>query len=423
MRHQPIRGLTAALLCLAGLLVPAVSAATPLVGYTYVVRGLANTSDLESFATAAAATYADSRGWNLGGSISFRRVGSGGDFTLWLAAARTVPGFGPPCDSSYSCTSGRNVIINETRWLTGSPSWNASGASLVDYRRMVVNHETGHWLGFHHEFCAGAGQPAPVMQQQSISLQGCRPNAWPTAAERQRLASSRGVPIRTGDPVGSLDAVVAKVAALHILGWAIDPDTAAATRVTVQLDRTVFTVPADSTRDDVGRSHPGFGSAHGFAITRNVTPGRHTVCVQALNAAGAGATVSLGCRTVLVSGTPIGWLDSAVPVGDGILVSGWAIDPDTSGPTPVAIYERPGGQVGVWANQPRTDVAARYPRWGSAHGFAVLLRASLGEHRVCAYAVNRYGIGSTVTLGCRTVQVTGLTRLAVHAGLDRLQAR
>jgi sugar lactone lactonase YvrE len=97
------------------------------------VRGLANTSNLESFATAAAATYADSRGWNLGGSIGFRRVSSGGDFTLWLAAARTVPGFGPPCDSTYSCTSGRNVIINETRWLTGSPSWNATGASLADY--------------------------------------------------------------------------------------------------------------------------------------------------------------------------------------------------------------------------------------------------------------------------------------------------
>jgi hypothetical protein len=408
--HQPIRSLTATALCLIGSLVPIdrpVSAATPLVGYTYVVRGLANTSNLESFATAAAATYADSRGWNLGGSIGFRRVSSGGDFTLWLAAARTVPGFGPPCDSTYSCTSGRNVIINETRWLAGSPSWNASGASLADYRRMVVNHETGHWLGFHHEFCGGAGQPAPVMQQQSISLQGCRPNPWPTAAERQRLAGSRGVPIRTGNPVGSLDAVVPRLASLYIRGWAIDPDTSAASRVTVRLDATAFTVPADSTRDDVGRSHPGFGSAHGFAITRNVTPGRHTVCVQALNAAGAGVPVSLGCRTVLVSGTPIGRLDSAVPVGLGILASGWAIDPDTRGPTPVAVYEYPGGQVGVWADQARPDVAARYPRWGAGHGFAVLLRAAPGTHRVCAFAVNRYGIGSTGNLGCRTVQVGG----------------
>lgn len=410
MRHQPLRTLTAVLLCVAGCLVAAsrpVSASPASVVYTYVVRGLSNTSNLESFAADAAVTYADPRGWNLGGSIAFRRVSSGGEFTLWLAAAGTVPGFGSPCDSTYSCTVGRNVIINETRWLTGSPSWNATGASLADYRYMVVNHETGHWLGFHHEFCAGAGQPAPVMQQQSISMQGCRPNPWPTASERQRLASSRGVPIRTGDPVGSLDAVQPRLSALYIRGWAIDPDTAAATRVTVRLDSTLFTVLADSPRDDVGRSHPGYGSGHGFVLTPNVVPGRHTVCVQALNAAGAGAPVSLGCRTVLVSGTPIGHLDSAVPAGAGILVSGWALDPNSSWQVPVAVYERPGGQVGIWANQPRPDVAARYPRWGAGHGFQVLLRAAPGLHQVCAYGLNVYGIGDTGRLGCLTVRVPG----------------
>jgi hypothetical protein len=74
---------------------------------------------------------------------------------------------------------------------------------------------------------------------------------------------------------------------------------------------------------------------------------------------------------------------------------------------PVAVYERPGGQVGIWANQPRPDVAARYPRWGSAHGFAVLMRATPGLHEVCVYARNSYGIGSTATLGCRSVQVPG----------------
>ena len=128
----------------------------------------------------------------------------------------------------------------------------------------------------------------------------------------------------------------------------------------------------------------------------------------ALNAAGAGATVPLGCRTVLVSGTPIGHLDSVTVSGQGIRVAGWALDPDSSGlPVPVAIYERPGGQVGIRANQPRPDVASRYPRWGSAHGFAVLMRAAPGPHEVCAYARNAYGIGATALLGCRTVSVPG----------------
>ena len=410
MRHQPIRVLTAMLLCVIGCVVAIgrpVSAATPQVVYTYVVRGLSNSSNLESFAAGAASTYADPRGWNLGGSIAFRRVSSGGDFTLWLAAAGTVPGFGSPCDSTYSCTSGRNVIINETRWLTGSPSWNASGAALADYRHMVVNHETGHWLGFSHEFCAGAGQLAPVMQQQSISLQGCRPNAWPTAAERQRLAGSRGVPIRTGNPVGSLDAVQPRLSSIYLRGWAIDPDTAAATRITVQLDATVRTVLANSPRDDVGRSHPGYGSNHGFALVLDVVPGRHTVCVRALNAVGAGVAVSLGCRAVLVSGTPIGHLDSAVATDHGILAIGWALDPNSSWPVPVAVYERPGGQVGIRADQPRPDVGARYPRWGAGHGFQVLLRAAPGLHQVCAYGLNVYGIGNTGSLGCLSVRVPG----------------
>ncbi len=405
-----IRVLTATLLCATGCLVGfsrPLSATVPGVVYTYEVRGLANSSNLESFASSVASTYADPRGWNLGGSIAFRRVSSGGDFTLWLAAAGRVPGFGAPCDATYSCTVGRNVIINETRWLTGSPAWNATGASLADYRRMVANHETGHWLGFHHEFCGGPGQPAPVMQQQSISMQGCRPNAWPTAAERQRLAVSRGVPIVTGNPVGVLDDVRPGVSAILVRGWALDPDTTAAVRVSVQLDASTVTLPANSPRDDVARSHPGYGSNHGFTLTLNTVPGRHTVCVRALNAAGGGSTVSLGCRTVLLSGTPIGRLDSAVASGQGILVTGWALDPNSSWPVPVAVYSRPGGQVGIRANQPRPDVAARYPRWGAAHGFQVLLRATPGTHLVCAYGMNVYGDGSTAALGCRSVQVPG----------------
>ena len=411
MHRHPIRILAAALLCLTGCLLgfsqPSAAAAPQLV-YTYEVRGLANSSSLESFAAAAASTYADPRGWTLGGSIAFRRVASGGNFTLWLAAASRVPGFGSPCDSSYSCRVGRNVVINETRWLTGSPAWNAGRASLAGYRHLVVNHETGHWLGFGHAFCGGTGQPAPVMQQQSISLQGCRPNGWPTASERQRLAASRGVPIRTGNPVGSLDTVLPGLASVFVRGWAIDPDTAAAIAVTVQLDAQVITVRADSRRDDVGRTHPGYGSNHGYRLTLNAGPGRHTVCVRALNAAGAGAAVLLGCRTVFVSGTPIGHLDSVVSTGQGILVTGWALDPDTSGgAVPVAVYERPGGQVGIWANQPRPDLATHYPRWGAAHGFAVLMRASPGVHQVCAYARNVYGIGSTAALGCRSVSVPG----------------
>lgn len=58
-----------------------------------------------------------------------------------------------------------------------------------DYRRAVVNHETGDWPGFGPAFCSAGGATAPIMQQQSISLQGCRANPWPTASELARLPS------------------------------------------------------------------------------------------------------------------------------------------------------------------------------------------------------------------------------------------
>ncbi len=147
--------------------------------YEYSVRGRGNTSSLEEFAAAAAETYSDPRGWNHGGSVRFERVASGGDFTLWLAADSRMATFGGACDVMWSCRNGRNVVINEDRWLGASPAWTQAGGNLRDYRHMVVNHETGHWLGLGHVTCTVPGAPAPVMQQQSMDLQGCTPNPWP----------------------------------------------------------------------------------------------------------------------------------------------------------------------------------------------------------------------------------------------------
>ncbi|HEX6379833.1 MAG TPA: DUF3152 domain-containing protein [Acidimicrobiia bacterium] len=174
--------------------------------YEYSVQGRGNVSDLEAFAAAAAQTYADPRGWNRGGTVRFERVPSGGDFTLWLAAAGQVATFGGACDATWSCRNGRNVVINEDRWLAASPAWIGAGGSLRDYRHMVVNHETGHWLGLGHVNCAAPGSVATIMQQQSMDLQGCTPNPWPqpllTAQAQDAIGRDTGNIVSTAAPEG-----------------------------------------------------------------------------------------------------------------------------------------------------------------------------------------------------------------------------
>ena len=110
-------------------------------------------------------------------------VARGGAFTLVLSQAGLVPSFSSGCSSMWSCRVGRFVIINQDRWKNASPAWNAAHLALRDYRHMVVNHETGHWLGLGHASCPGKGRLAPVMQQQSKGLQGCRFNPFPTIHE------------------------------------------------------------------------------------------------------------------------------------------------------------------------------------------------------------------------------------------------
>lgn len=155
--------------------------ATKTVTYSVTSKG-AITADMAEFKAQANATLNDSRGWARLG-VTFQEVSSGGMFTLVLSEASQMTSFSSGCGTEYSCRAGRYVVINQDRWLGATSSWNQAGGSLRDYRHMVINHETGHWLGHDHESCGGPGQAAPVMQQQSISLQGCSFNPWPIATE------------------------------------------------------------------------------------------------------------------------------------------------------------------------------------------------------------------------------------------------
>lgn len=154
---------------------------TRTVTYMTATNG-AITANYADFKALVQDTYDNPNGWSRLG-VKFQHVETGGQFTVVLAQADLVPTYASICDNVYSCTAGNYVVINQDRWLGATDPWNQAGGDLRNYRNMVVNHETGHWLGHGHAFCSGAGNPAPVMQQQSISLQGCKFNPWPLDSE------------------------------------------------------------------------------------------------------------------------------------------------------------------------------------------------------------------------------------------------
>ena len=144
-----------------------------------VVKG-----DLEEFRKLVAEFYADPRGWIRAG-VKFKEVESGGQLHVVLGSGAKVKALAPTiCSDKLSCQVGTVAIINDDRWMNASDSYNALGLSLLDYRRMVVNHETGHYLGHGHIVnCETNSGLAPVMLQQSTGLRGCKPNPWPLPSE------------------------------------------------------------------------------------------------------------------------------------------------------------------------------------------------------------------------------------------------
>lgn len=150
--------------------------------------------DLADFDRSVAATLADPRGWSLGGAVRFAAVSRGADVRVWLATPSHVAAADRTCDARYSCRVGRDIYINRARWRYGATA--SRRLPLSEYRRYVINHEMGHWFGLAHRECPGPGAVAPVMLQQTISLDGCRPRTWPLPQERRRAAQHTGVGTR-----------------------------------------------------------------------------------------------------------------------------------------------------------------------------------------------------------------------------------
>ena len=391
---------------------PAPAGGAPQRTFTFSVatRGVV-ASDVEAFAAEAAAALNDARSWSLGGAVRFERVPSGGDFTLWLAEPSTLTSYSSICSPTYSCSVGRDVVINDLRWRTSTDAFRGGGGSLTDYRRYVVNHEVGHWLGFGHTGCPAAGAASPVMAQQSKTLAGCRPSAWPSDAERAALAARLGVVVApSGVPVGSLELVAASgPERVRVAGWAADPDAGTAPiSVHVYVAGQGFNLgPVTGSRTDVAAAHPWAGAAHGFDRTLGrIPPGVHQLCAFAIGV-GSGGNALLGCRAVAVVDDLQGNLELArwAVAPGAVRVGGWALDLDASTPTDVHVYLAGTGHNLGPAQLARPDLV-RFGV-GDRHGFDRVLRGvPPGTHRACAFVIDT-GAGPPSLAACRTVTVPG----------------
>jgi hypothetical protein len=87
-------------------------------------------------------------------------------------------------------------------------------------------------------------------------------------------------------------------------------------------------------------------------------------------------------------------------------VSGWALDPDTTAAVPIQVWVDGALRAYLPADQPRPDVAAAFPLYGSSRGFSTSVPLEAGKRTVCL-AMSNVGAGAGGSLGCRTLTVPG----------------
>nr|WP_226909300.1 DUF3152 domain-containing protein [Georgenia ruanii] len=123
----------------------------------------------------------DPRSWGADGTLAFARTDGAADVRVLLASPDLTDRLCYPLRTlgQVSCATGGAAVLNVRRWSDGAAPFTAAGGTVSEYRRYLVNHEVGHVLGHGHARCPGTGELAPVMVQQTLDLQGCRPNGWP----------------------------------------------------------------------------------------------------------------------------------------------------------------------------------------------------------------------------------------------------
>ncbi len=233
------------------------------------------------------------------------------------------------------------------------------------------------------------------------------------------LLGCKDVNVLGGSPTGVIDAATAVAGTLTIRGWAIDRDTAAATRVQVRVGGKVLgTLDADQRKSGLDAAKPGYGDAHGYSgSVKGFPAGMNTVTVHAEDLS-TGKWVQVASKSVQQpTGYPWLAVDEVSSKAPGqLLVRGWAIDPDTTGPVRMAFYLDGAGIASPWADQYKAGLDKAKPGFGDQHAYRLeKTDVKAGTHNLCIIAVNQ-GPGSSNASICKSFSTpTGPPKVTVDA--------
>lgn len=135
----------------------------------------------DALAAMVDATLANPKGWTNDPRFRFEHVAPDQDpnMRIQLTSVGTTHelcGDDLAMETSCYTSMGDRVVINESRWVRGAAPF---AGDLGSYRQYLINHEVGHGLGFAaHEACGRDGALAPIMMQQTLSLNNSELNSF-----------------------------------------------------------------------------------------------------------------------------------------------------------------------------------------------------------------------------------------------------
>lgn len=349
----------------------------------------------------------------------------------WVAAVNGTDGQiityqGAPIDALYSSSNGGYSEDSEYAFVSvvpylranADPYDNAAGNPNFRWSRSYTGTELGAWIKASRGVDIGAvttyeisGNLSRVgrIDRATVRFTGTTGTTTVTGSQLRNLINANAPSNRQllstllfFRPMGFFDNAYVSPGVVTVTGWALYQGSSAAATVQVSVNgRVAGQGPANLARADVAAAVPGAGVNVGFAVTVPLDRASNEVCVSAVSPAGNASTV-LSCRTINVDTQPFGSLDVASPVPGGVRVRGWAMDPNSAGPTDVHVYVN--GRIGTVAraSTSRPDVGTVFPAYGSDHGYDAVVPVDAAVNTVCVYAIN-VGPGDNVLLGCRTV--------------------